>query len=160
MKQDKNEDGTRAAITAVIVGGGPAGMIAALALVHTGLYLEDGRETNAQTHTYLHIRKWNSEHRRHTGLRVIVCEEQPAFTVDEPAAGQAHGVSPLPAAHPVPGQRRASARMHVCSGSEMSGETCSWPGRAGAVEREASSHAKHITCDCASAGAGQGQASL
>ena len=35
-KQDKNEDGTRAAITAVIIGGGPAGMIAALALVHTG----------------------------------------------------------------------------------------------------------------------------
>eukprot|EP00802_Teleaulax_amphioxeia_P028720 Tamp_30506.p1 GENE.Tamp_30506~~Tamp_30506.p1 ORF type:complete len:202 (-),score=14.97 Tamp_30506:45-650(-) len=62
ISQDKNEDGTRAAITAVIIGGGPAGMIAALALVHAG-------------------------------LRVIICEEQPAFTVDEPEAGQAHGPS-------------------------------------------------------------------
>ena len=60
ISQDKNEDGTSAAVTAVIVGGGPAGMICALALMHLG-------------------------------FRVIVCEEQAAFTEREPAPGQAKG---------------------------------------------------------------------
>jgi hypothetical protein len=60
ISQDKNEDGSLAAVTAIIVGGGPAGMIAALALLHKG-------------------------------FRVIVCEEQEAFTPASPPQGQAEG---------------------------------------------------------------------
>ena len=60
ISQDKSEDGTASAVTAVIVGGGPAGMISALALMHFG-------------------------------FRVIVCEEQEAFTPSNPPLGQANG---------------------------------------------------------------------
>jgi len=60
ISQDKSEDGTASAVTAIIVGGGPAGMISALALVHIG-------------------------------FRVIVCEEQEAFTPKNPLPGQAKG---------------------------------------------------------------------
>ena len=93
---------------------------------------------------------------------MIVCEEQPAFTVDEPAPGQAYGVSLLPAAHPVLASA-VLARTHACSGSEMSGEICSWPGRAGAVERGKSTrveYIEYIPVTSRAAGAGQGQASL
>ena len=86
---------------------------------------------------------------------MIVCEEQPAFTVDEPAPGQAYGVSLLPAAHPVLASA-VLARTHACSGSEMSGEICSWPGRAGAVEREAITRVEHITSDYSCCGCGSG----
>ena len=60
ISQDKSEDGTASAVTAIIVGGGPAGMISALALMHIG-------------------------------FRVIVCEEQDAFSPKNPPPGQANG---------------------------------------------------------------------
>ena len=49
ISQDKAEDGSSAAVTAVIVGGGPAGMIAALGLMHRGFRVIVCEEQEALT---------------------------------------------------------------------------------------------------------------